>query len=333
VAVNKIFYRFDGRICKFKYRNRLAHMEIPTSSVMYSAFRPAAVLKITGEDAFPFLQGQFTQDLSLCEKGEYFAYGLWLNQKGKVLADSFVFKRGAVWLLVSLHSSEAVIRERLEGYIIADDVTIEDVTTLWAGISVLGVSSAEALATVGVRVPDAHVWATAGGGIVFQGRRTAGPNWEWLYPVAGDSPVELLRAQGAQEIGSGELDRLRIEAGIPAVPRDIGAEDLPNEGGLELDAISYTKGCYLGQEVMARLKNMGQVRRRLLRVEGPELPPTEFPVPLFADGKKLGELRSAVRVGKGFVGLAMISLLGMTGRPLLSFSPEGVASIVIQNEG
>jgi folate-binding Fe-S cluster repair protein YgfZ len=108
---------------------------------------------------------------------------------------------------------------------------------------------------------------------------------------------------------------------------------LPNEGGLEHDATSYTKGCYLGQEVMARLKSMGQVRRRLMRVEGPGAVPAELPVPFFVGGKKVGELRSAVRVGDGFVGLAMISLLGMTGRPLLSFSPEGVANIVVKNEG
>jgi folate-binding protein YgfZ len=308
-------------------------MEIPTSSVMYSAYRPETVLKITGEDAFSFLQGQFTQDLKPCVKGDYFAYGLWLNQKGKVLADSFVFKMGTDWLCVSLFSSAAVVRERLESYVIADDVRIEDVTAEWAGLSVLGAGTAEALTAVGARVPVAQAWMEANGGMMFQGRRAAVPAWEWLYPVAGDSPAGLLRAQGAREISAGELERLRVEAGIPAVPRDIGPEDLPNEGGLEHDAISYTKGCYLGQEVMARLKSMGQVRRRLLRVEGTGAVSAELPAQLFAGAKKLGELRSAVGVGEGFVGLAMISLLGMTGRPLLSFSPEGEANIVVKNEG
>jgi folate-binding protein YgfZ len=291
------------------------------------------VLKITGDDAFSFLQGQFTQDLAPCTKSQFFAYGLWLNQKGKVLADSFVLKRGADWLCVSLFSAAKTIRDRLESYVIADDVTVEDVTAHWAGVCVLGAGSAEALAAVGVSVPGERAWAEAGSGMIFSGRRFVGANWEWLYPVAGDSPAELLRAQGVQEISTGELERLRIEAGIPAVPRDIGPEDLPNEGGLEHDAISYTKGCYLGQEVMARLKSMGKVRRRLLRVEGSGAITAEPPALLFVGGKKLGELRSAVRVGEGFVGLAMISLLGMTGRPLLSFSPEGTANIVVKNEG
>lgn len=308
-------------------------MEIPTSSVMYCIFRPSVVLKISGEDAFAFLQGQFTQDLKPCLKGDSFAYGLWLNQKGKVLADSFVLKRRGDWLCVSLFSGVSQVRERLESYVIADDVVIEDVTAQWSGVSVLGAGSSEALTAMGTRAPDTHVWVEAGGGIIFQGRRTTGSSWEWLYPVAGDSPAGLLRAQGAQEISAGELEWLRIEAGFPAVPRDIGPEDLPNEGGLEHDAISYTKGCYLGQEVMARLKSMGQVRRRLLRVEGPGVVPAELPAPLFVGGKKVGELRSVVGEGEGFIGLAMISLLGMTGRPLLSFSPEGTANIVVKNEG
>lgn len=308
-------------------------MEMPINSVKFCVFQPAAVLRITGDDAFVFLQGQFTQDLTACNKGGCLAYGLWLNQKGKVQADSFVLKCGADWLVVSLASLESVIRKRLEDYVIADDVMIEDVTSQWAGVSVLGEGSAEALAAMGVSAPDPDAWASVGGGVIFPGRCADGPNWVWLYPVVGDSPAGLLRANGAQEIGFGELERLRIEAGIPVVPRDIGVGDLPNEGGLERDAISYTKGCYLGQEVMARLKSMGQVRRRLLRVEGPGVAPVELPAPLFASEKKVGELRSVVNVGQRFVGLAMISLHAMAGIPLFSLSPEGVPNIVVKNEG
>ncbi len=282
---------------------------------VWHRYQPAAVLKITGEDAFPFLQGQFTQDLKPCLKGESFAYGLWLNQKGKVLADSFVARRGVEWWCVSLFSAASVIRERLEAYVIADDVTVEDVTSQWAGAAFLGEGAAEVVA------------AKVGVGFVFSGRRGNGPSWEWLYPVGGDAAVE-----GLKEVGFSDMERFRIEAGIPAVPRDIGAEDLPNEGGLERDAISYSKGCYLGQEVMARLKTMGQVRRRLMVVEGRGAVPAVLPAEVFVDGKRVGAVRSAVRVGDGFVGLAMISLLAMTGRPLLGFSPEGVASIVVKNE-
>jgi len=293
-------------------------------------YRPSAVLKVTGEDAFLFLQGQFTQDLQPCLKGESFAYGLWLNQKGKVLGDSFVLRSGDSWLCMSVHSAADVIRERLEAYVIADDVTIEDVTSSWTGMAAWGEAAGEALVGKVGRIPTSPsgLIETAGG-FIFEGRRAKGPSWEWLYPAVAEAATAGL---GASEVGFEDMERLRIAAGIPSVPRDIGPEDLPNEGGLERDAISYSKGCYLGQEVMARLKTMGQVRRRLMVVEGSSALPAKLPATLFADGKKLGELRSAVRMGDGFIGLAMISLLAMTGRPLLSFSPEGVANIVIKNE-
>jgi folate-binding protein YgfZ len=153
----------------------------------------------------------------------------------------------------------------------------------------------------------------------------AGPNWEWLYPVGGDETAMQYDGQ----IGFVESEQLRIEALIPSVPRDVGSEDLPNEGGLDRDAISYTKGCYLGQEVMARLKTMGRVRRKLMRLSGRRAPPEVLPAPLFADGKRIGELRSAAPAEDGFVGLAMISLLGLGQRKLLGLSPDGPADLAI----
>jgi folate-binding protein YgfZ len=305
-------------------------MEINAISGSWHSYRPAAVLKIAGEDSFLFLQGQFTQDLRPSMERHRVAYGLWLNQKGKVLADSFVLLVGMDWLVVSMFSAATALRKRLETYIIADDVTIEDVTTQWAGISVLGLGAAEFhVEHAGHEVLGDGSFAEKNGGFIFQGRRSKEPNWEWLYPVGTDDLAAVLRGHGFTELSAADMERLRIQAEIPSVPRDIGPEDLPNEGGLEREAISYSKGCYLGQEVMARLKTMGQVRRRLLRVTGPVAPPVVLPASLFVDGKKIGDLRSAVRTESGFVGLAMISLLGVTGRRLSSFSPNSLADIII----
>jgi len=295
-------------------------------------FRPAAVLKVTGDDAFPFLQGQFTQDLRPAKTEAQIAYGLWLNQKGKVLADSFMLRHAGDWLVASLFSAAAVIRERLETYVIADDVVIDDETERWAGISLLGAKAAErSLESIGIgaSLPAAGHFCAIEGGFIFPGRRSIEPNWNWLYPVAPENPGHPGLAGDAIGLDFTAMERLRIEAGIPSVPRDIGPEDLPNEGGLDRDAISYTKGCYLGQEVMARLKTMGQVRRRLMRIAGPVVPPMVLPAPLFSEGKKIGELRSAALAEQGFVGLAMISLLGLAGGRLLSLSSDKPGDIAI----
>jgi folate-binding protein YgfZ len=117
------------------------------------------------------------------------------------------------------------------------------------------------------------------------------------------------------------LERLRIAAGIPQVPHDIGPGELPNEGGLDEVAVAYTKGCYLGQEVMARLKAMGTVRRRLVRVRAAGRTPPAVPMALLQGEKRVGELRSVVADGAGgFIGLALLTKLGLD--PLLPLAPE-----------
>jgi folate-binding Fe-S cluster repair protein YgfZ len=95
---------------------------------------------------------------------------------------------------------------------------------------------------------------------------------------------------------------------------------LPNEAGLEKESNTFTKGCYLGQEVMARLKNLGQVRRQLQRVRGKGAVP-KVGTPLFQHEKKVGEIRSAVPSGDGFVALAMLTRLGLDEKTGFTFEP------------
>ena len=208
-------------------------INISTSSRVFW-WRPAAWLQIGGEDAANFLQGQFTNDLRSLGKMPA-VYGLWLNVKGKVLADSFVLRGGGpneFWI-GSYFSSAKEIRERLESFVIADDVSITDATTDWAGVSLFD-GGATTLPT-----------GPAEGGFVFPGRRTKAGSVEWVFPVAEMERVRK-KISGAAELTGEEVARERITAGIPAVPVDLGPGDLPNEAGVEAEAISYTKGCYLG---------------------------------------------------------------------------------------
>jgi hypothetical protein len=280
-------------------------------------------LHVTGEDALSFLQGQFTQELRSAAKAPV-AYGLWLNQKGKVLADSFVLRETpqSVWV-VSFSSKAAVIRERLESYIIADDVVIEDVTDRWGGWIVGGPSAVEWLTgQVGGALPGAGEFLRTADGLLFRGRRGANEAWEWLRPAGMTLPEKFVGLSAEQ------MEWLRIAARIPAVPADIGPGELPNEGGLETDAISYTKGCYLGQEVMARLKAMGQLRRKLVRVAAGEGPVPAVPCALLQGETRVGELRSAVADGAGgFIGLALVTTLRLDAGAPLAPEPGGRAYI------
>jgi folate-binding protein YgfZ len=130
---------------------------------------------------------------------------------------------------------------------------------------------------------------------------------------------EELKTLGAKSTEGDAAARERISSGIPLVPVDIGLNDLPNEGGLDAVAISYTKGCYLGQEVMARLKNLGQVRRHLHIVRGPGAAP-QVGALLFQNDHKVGDVRSVARDGDGFVAMVMLSLVNLTATGGLSLA-------------
>ena len=282
----------------------------------YSKWKPRTLLRVSGEDAANFLQGQFTNELRGLAAGSG-VYGLWLNQKGKVLGDSFVLPgMGEGEFMISSYfcPAEGILR-RLEDYVIADDVVLEDITAGWMGISIFG-DGAEAWLAENART-----------GRIFPGRRTTEASWEWIFPAEGE-PGVLGQLAVAAEIGADELARRRIEAGIPAIPVDIGSGDLPGEGGLEAVAISYTKGCYLGQEVMARLKSMGRVRRRLMRVRGRgEMP--GLPAGLWQGAKQVGELRSAVGGPGGFTGLALLSLVNWQPGIAVARGANGPAEIEV----
>ena len=230
-----------------------------------------AVVRVTGEDAAAFLQGQCSADL----RDVALTDALWLNRKGRVLAHTVIAKEsdGSFLLLCPHLAAEALIAV-VTANVIADDVIATDESTQWQKWVAWGAEPALA------------------GAKVFATRRFAVDAWDVLTPAGSVMPGEL---------GSlAELDSARVAAGVPAVPADCGANEFPQECGLEA-WVSYTKGCYLGQEVMARIQSMGSLRRILRRVTGPVSVGQELKTP---EGKVVGTVRSVA----GAVGLALVSV-------------------------
>lgn len=255
----------------------------------------SAVLRVRGPDANTYLQGQFTQDLRLAEKGPI--YGLWLDQKGKVLADSHILRLGDNdFMVVSFSGPAGPLLARLESYLIADEVELHDETAEWAGVLVWGEHGPEIEWPAAVqRIPS---------------RRAAPGAFEVLVPVAHAGELGHALRRVASEGTRADAELARLRAAIPSVPADIGPRDLPAEGALDEVAISFTKGCYLGQEVIARLKNLGQVRRALHGIAGEGEPPAPGTA-LFQGERKVGEVRSGAAEGGGFLAMAMLSLVNL----------------------
>jgi folate-binding protein YgfZ len=230
-----------------------------------------AVVRVTGEDAAAFLQGQCSADL----RDVALTDALWLNRKGRVLAHTVIAKEsdGSFLLLCPHLAAEALIAV-VAANVIADDVIATDETAQWQKWVAWGAEPALA------------------GAKVFATKRYGVAAWDVLTPVGvaapgGPAPLADLEAQ-------------RVATGVPAVSADCGANEFPQECGLDA-WVSYTKGCYLGQEVMARIQSMGSLRRILRRVSGPVSVGQELKS---AEGKVVGMVRSAA----GDVGLALVSV-------------------------
>lgn len=294
--------------------------------------RLGALIRVTGEDAFTFLQGQFTNELRQSPGSA--TYGLWLNQKGKVLADSQVLRISEnEFLICSEFSPAAIIRQRLEEYIVADDVVLADETAASHALTLWGTGGNEAINGLLGGAPAPGRFVRSRDLIVFRGCHLPGDNWEILGPEKAITELYAqLFACGAVETSPAEMEYARISAGMPVVPADVGPGDLPNEGGLEDAAISYTKGCYLGQEVMARLKNLGQVRRRLQVVRGRGTPPVPLAA-LYQGEKKVGQIRTVGTRADEFIALAMVSLINLTPTAGISLEPAGPVVMTVDTHG
>ena len=269
-------------------------------SKCFYQYTPAAHFLVKEEDAADFLQSQFTNDLRPFEEGQA-TYGLWLDVKGKVIADSVVLCEGTEqFRVISERCVGGLIGAHMGRHIIADDVEIEHIE-LGFGFE-LTTLAVEAL---GLDCPQSGRFTRLEGGILYSAQAPL-----YSMVIDTDSAAKLvykkLKDAGFIEFSASGRGLARIDRGMPIVPDEIGAGDMPGEGGLERDAISFTKGCYLGQEVVARMHNVGKAQRGLFVVRGESTIP-ELPLALMnSASKQVGELRTAYQDGKTWQGVAIL---------------------------
>lgn len=262
----------------------------------------SAHLVVTGEDAADFLQSQFSCDLRPFATGKA-TYGLWLDVKGRVIADSWVLCLGQErFHLLSEHSAAQTIADKLKQHVIADDVSIE-LAPPAPVLSVIG-ATVEALSS---EFP---------GFALFPGRRANVPSVEAVFEsiTARDAFATLTNGE---MIGGDSLELLRLESGYPRIPMEAGPGELPGEAGLDRDAVDFNKGCFLGQEVVARMRNLGKPTRALYILEGAGSVPKCPELLTRPDGKALGELRSAFENGSGWRGVALLKIRYITAEAAL----------------
>jgi folate-binding protein YgfZ len=266
----------------------------------FYAYCPQSLFEVSDEDAAEFLQSQFSNELRPFESGMA-TYGLWLNLKGKVLGDGVVLCRDACHFQIFSEGSDgATIRAHLEHHIIADDVEIKP-----SDGALAFELSADACSKLEIAPPEPGRFTETDYGCLWNVVESC-----YTLLVESDVTAGFLRKRlaeiGCSELSPTERGLQRIDEKRPLVPDEIGPGDLPGEGELERTAISLKKGCFLGQEVVARMHNLGQAQRRLFVVEGRGAPPA-LPVSVFkGDSKQVGEVRSAYEGEGSWRGIALL---------------------------
>jgi aminomethyltransferase len=255
-----------------------------------------AVLELSGADRHRFLNGQLTCEVAGLETGQGI-YGFFTDIKGRVQGDATVLAlEDRLWLEVPAERL-AALAAHLGKYILADRVEVtprEDLAT----VTVAGAGPLEALEREAGTLPAgfwSHREATVGGvpvHVVRAGQLGVEGVALWCDAAARGTVEKALEGIGVPPLALEALEAARIAAGIPRFGVDFGPENFPQETGVEA-AISYTKGCYLGQEVVARLHYRGQVSRQLRRLEGDGEGPLEAGQEVLYEGRSAGTVTSA----------------------------------------
>lgn len=263
-----------------------------------------AQVRMTGEDRVSFLQGMISNDVKALRPGTGCAATL-LTEQGRIVADPRVYASDTALLLdVDARAKERMI-EALSRFIIADDVEMEDLSEQQVTLAVQGPAAARVLTDAGLSLaldkPFRHQEVNFAGAVVrvIRVSDTGEDGYEFLVPAGHVERcwTTLLAAGeplGLRPVGLAALQMLRVEAGIPWYGLDMDEGRIVLEVGLEY-AISFKKGCYLGQEVVERATARGRVNRKLsgLHVRGNTLP--ESGAKLFHDTQEVGWVTSAVQ--------------------------------------
>jgi folate-binding protein YgfZ len=257
---------------------------------------PWGLVVVSGPDATSFLQAIVSQDLDPVDDGETVA-SLLLHPQGKLDVAFRATRRGDDWWLDTLADFGPRLAEALARYKIRVKVEIDDRTPTTGLAAVVGEA----------------VWAIVGaGGPTIARTQLLPTDWGGTEGVDVLGPKDAVRAwietTGFRHGTVEELEALRIEAGIPQLGVDVDDATIPQEAHLEVDAVSFTKGCFIGQELVCRIDSRGHVNRflRRLSLPGTSVPPRGAEVT--REDRVIGSVTSAAAVPgeKRVVALAMV---------------------------
>jgi folate-binding protein YgfZ len=265
---------------------------------------PRLQVAVAGNDRAAFLQGLLTNDIPALMPGTG-CYAAWLTAQGRMLTDMHVLASGAMILLDVPASTAAATVQRLEQFLFSEDVQIGSLADALTGVWIHGPATARSLERVLDGAAALGEWAAyQHSQLAFEGQPVSVARIDqlgvpgycvYLEPAREAQLTAALEAAGARRVSAAALEAARIEAGYPVFGVDMTETTIPLEAGIESRAISLTKGCYVGQEIIIRVlhRGGGRVAKKLVRlhIAGPAA--LERGAKLFSGEREIGEVTSA----------------------------------------
>ena len=270
---------------------------------------------VTGGDRLRWLNGMVSNTVQALPE-EQGNYSFLLSVQGRIQGDCSVYRRAADVLLDTGLDQVATLMSHLDHFVIMDDVELADVSRQWTAVSLAGPKAAQVLATLGVLLPavpvgNAHMTQVRIGEvacILIQPQPVAVARFElWCAPEQVLAVWETLQAAGAEACGLLALEALRVLEATPLYGVDLNDRDLPQETA-QTRALNFSKGCYLGQEIVERIRSRGKVNRqfRQFSLQGS---PSRLPAELLSAGQSVGRITSIASLpGAGVLALGFIRL-------------------------
>jgi aminomethyltransferase len=250
-------------------------------------------IRVSGEDRARLLHAMCTNHIQDLQPGDGL-YAFFLDARGRILADAYVFNLEETFLLDTEPELATKLREHLQKYIIADDVTLDDETAQWAEIGLEGPKAFDRSAAIGVPSPGDHYclshWRD---GFVANVASSGEQGLRIFLPQAEkDSLLQALAEANIPQASAADARVARLELGKPRYSEDITDRYLVQETQA-FHAVHTNKGCYLGQEIVERVRSRGQVHRLLTPIRIKGTVPPDPGTKLFLEGKEVAELTSA----------------------------------------
>ena len=314
----------------------LRQYEALTRNVGFTPLTGRTIIEVTGSDRIQILQNFTTNDVKRLQPGQG-CEAFITNSQGKTIGHIWIFCEGNRHFLDTTPGQAQTIIDHFNRYVISEDVTFTDRSNEFSDVLVAGNGAQALLSTLtGQKIPcellSHGTFQIAGHEVAIRRVDYAGRDSYIIQfrPTDADPVSSALTNVGAIACSHEAVESARIEAGFPLFGLDITPDNLPQEVARDAKAISFTKGCYLGQETVARIDALGHVNRLLASIKfaSPEIP--ERGTELLAAGQKVGEVTSAAWSPQLQAPLAIALLRRNQTKPGNELATNGGQAVVVQ---